>query len=204
MIRRRGILLAAAFLALPIMAEARPQACMIAADDAARMRCDIDLAVRLLDTADRLHGPAPSPVRLEIIDTTSPSGSAYVYAVFEEGGRTLLEARTVPEGANGAAACRLRTHVPDDTANQIAIAMTTLRASDLPAYGPREEVTLNPDGSRNVRLIIDSHDVITRLHDTEDMIQFSRHARAGDDVTHLNNLVIGVANRSSGWSCNAS
>jgi hypothetical protein len=68
-------------------------------------------------------------------------------------------------------------------------------------YGPREAVTVNPDGSRSIRLILDSHDIITRLGTGEGALTFSRIAVTEDDITLLNNLVIGVANFIGDWTC---
>jgi len=196
--------------ALPFAAAAQPASCSperLAGVNAetARLRCDIDRATDITNQAERLHGPAPV-TRVEIVDTQSPSGAAYLYMVFEQDNRTYLDARSVPMGPrNGIApACSLRTALPDDVDNRISLALSTVASRDLPAYGPREEVTLNPDGSRNVRLIVDSHDIITRIAAPDGPRYYSRHAGSADEITGLNNLVIGVANLSSGWICSAS
>lgn len=181
-----------------------PAACT-ALDDAGRLSCDVARAADILSASARLHGPLPDGARIEIVDTTSPSGAAYVYSVFDSGAYTMLEARTVPGAARSGVlpACSLRTWVTDDTANAISAAMTRIGNGEVPGYGPREEVTVNPDGSRSVRLIIDSHDIITRIQAAGEARHYSRHAGSEDDVARLNSLVIGVADLSSNWSCNA-
>lgn len=205
MMRVRGILAAIAASACGSFAAlAQPDSCAVMLDDAGRLQCDIDRAGEIREAAIRLHGPPPEGARIEIVDTTSPSGAAYVYTIFEAGGNTMLDARSIPDPArNGSPpVCSLRTSVADSTANAISAAVTKIGNGEVPGYGPREEVTINPDGSRSVRLILDSHDIITRIEDSGEARHFSRHAGSEDDVTHLNNLVIDVANRSSGWSCN--
>ncbi|MFN4025186.1 MAG: hypothetical protein ACK4MQ_10145 [Hyphomonas sp.] len=204
---RAGPILAAIAVSSGIVLAAwgQPASCSAALDDAGRLRCDVDRAGEILDAAARLHGPQPAGASVEIVDTTSPSGAAYVYSVFEAGAQTMLEARTVPSNArNGILpACTLRTWIADDTANAISAAVTRIGNGEMPGYGPREEVTINPDGSRSVRLILDSHDIITRIETAGETRHYSRHAGSEDDVARLNSLVIGVADLSSNWSCNA-
>lgn len=197
----------AAFVALvcwPAAAWPQPASCQRMLDDAERLRCDVDRAGKILDRAINLHGPQPAGSMIEIVDTTSPSGAAYVYTIFETGADTMLDARSIPDQARNGnpPACSLRTWVADDTANAMSAALMRIGNGELPGYGPREEVTVNPDGSRSVRLIIDSHDIITRIEAAGETKHFSRHAGSEDEITRLNNLVIDVANRSSGWSCN--
>lgn len=195
----------AAVAGCALAAWGQPASCSVALDDTGRLRCDVDRAGEILVAAAGLHGPLPEGAHVEIVDTTSPSGAAYVYSVFEAGAQTMLEARTVPSNArNGSLpACTLRTWIADSTANAISAAVTRIGNAELPGYGPREEVTINPDGSRSVRLIIDSHDIITRIETAGETHHFSRHAGSQDDVARLNSLVIGVADLSSNWSCNA-
>ncbi|MBI1254434.1 MAG: hypothetical protein GC196_08840 [Hyphomonas sp.] len=169
--------------------------------DTARMRCDLERASVIRDRAVSLYGARANSL-IEIIDTASPSGAAYVYDVLAEGPKLRLEARSVPEGSGPR--CRLLATLPDDTANALSLLLTQSAASDVPDYGPREDVTLNPDGSRNVRLVIKSHDIITRADTDNGPRNFSRHAGSDDPVSRLNNLVIGIANVSPGWVCNAS
>ena len=213
MIRAR--LLAAALLlaAQPALAFAEPASCqpesLAAADpedaEASRLRCDLDRANEISRKSEDLHGALPAS-GIEIVDTYSPSGSAYVYSVYEEQGWKFLEARSVPSpSANGrATVCRLGTTLPGEVVREMTGLIGNIEAAAPPAYGSREEVTLNPDGSRSVRLIFDSHDVITRIDLPSGEKHFSRHAGSADDITRLNNLVIGVANVSSAWSCDAS
>ena len=203
----RAICLVLTVCALPVTAAAEPASCKAQiTDDAGRMRCDIDRAAEIRNEASRLHGPVQGDPKVESVDTTSPSGAAYVYTLFDNGPRTRLEARSVPGEAKRGIfpACSLSTSLADDTANSVAAALTRISEKTLPAYGAREEVTINPDGSRSVRLIIDSHDIITTIRAGDRLSQFSRHAGSEDDITRLNNLVIGVANISSGWSCSVS
>jgi len=168
--------------------------------EAARLRCDIDRAARIRERANGIYGAA-APALIQIVDTASPSGAAYVYDVQADGKRLRLDARSVPDGRGPR--CRLSVNIPDDTANAMSILLTQAADPSVPDYGPREEVTVNPDGSRNVRLVINSHDIITRADTETGARNFSRHARSDDPVSRLNNLVIGVANVSSGWICNA-
>ncbi len=213
MIRARILAAALLLAAPPSLALAEPESCLPerlaspATDsaDTLRLRCDIDRAGEIARKAELLHGALPE-ARIEIVDTYSPSGSAYVYSVYEEHGWKFLEARSVPwAGGNGRpAACRMGTTLPGDVVSELTELLGSIDADAPAAYGPREESTLNPDGSRTVRLILDSHDVITRLDLPGGEKHFSRHARSEDEINRLNNLVIGVANLSSAWSCDAS
>lgn len=213
MIRARFLAAALLLTALPAFALAEPESCRpdafatpdLTQADAARLRCDLDRAAGISERSERLHGPAPE-ASIKIVDTFSPSGAAYVYFVHKEHGWNFLEARSVP-GANSssaAPACRLGTTLPGDVVEAMNGLLARLEQNPGPAYGPREEITVNPDGSRSVRIIFDSHDVVTRIDLPGGPKHFSRHARSGDDVTRLNELVIGVANVSSAWSCDAS
>ena len=172
-----------------------------AGPDTAKMRCDLERASVIRDRAVSIYGAHANSL-IEIIDTASPSGAAYVYDVLAEGPNLRLEARSVPEGRGPR--CRLLATLPDDTANALSLLLTQSAASDVPDYGPREDVTVNPDGSRNVRLVIDSHDIITRADTENGPRNFSRHAGSDDPVSRLNNLVIGIANVSPGWVCSTS
>ncbi|MFN3312867.1 MAG: hypothetical protein ACK46Q_05305 [Hyphomonas sp.] len=213
MIRARILAAALLFAAPPALALAEPASCLPenlatydpASPDAPRLRCDIDRASEISRKAELMHGALPT-ARIEIVDTYSPSGSAYVYSVYEEHGWKFLEARSVPwSGGNGRLpACRMGTTLPGDVVSELTSLLGSIDTDAPEAYGPREESTLNPDGSRTVRLILDSHDVITRIDLPGGEKHFSRHARSEDDINRLNNLVIGVANLSSAWSCDAS
>lgn len=207
----RAVLVGLCICAVPFAAAAQGAECnpalsnaAYAADaggDAAKMRCDLERASLIRDRAVSLYGARASSL-VEIIDTASPSGAAYVYDVLAEGPKLRLEARSVPAGRGPL--CRLQSTLPDDTANALGILLTQSASPDVPAYGAREDVTLNPDGSRTVRIVIDSHDIITRADTENGARNFSRHAGSDDPVSRLNNLVIGIANVSPGWVCNAS
>ncbi|PKP82932.1 MAG: hypothetical protein CVT79_02470 [Alphaproteobacteria bacterium HGW-Alphaproteobacteria-18] len=200
----RLVLIASALAALPLMAAAQASMCAPATNDQARLDCDIARASDISTQGERLFG-ASAEEWLRIVDTESSSGAAYVYYVIEEGPYLLLEARSVPGiGAAGKApACQLRTALPLDVADKIRETTASIAATPPEGYGPREAVTVNADGSRSIRLIVDSHDIITRLKTGDGILNFSRLAGTEDDITQLNNLVIGVANFSGDWSCDA-
>ena len=207
----RAVLVSLAACLAPLAAHAQMDGCNTAlsnaaysgpADpDAAKMNCDLLRASLIRDRATRYYGNEANSL-VQIIDTASPSGAAYVYDVMDQDGKLSLDARSVPDGKG--MRCRLRATLPDDTAKSLNALLSTAADPALPAYGPREEVTVNPDGSRNVRLVIDSHDVITRAETPMGTRQFSRHAGSDDPVNRLNNLVIGFANVSPAWDCKAS
>jgi hypothetical protein len=189
--------------ALPFTAAAQTVSCAPSTNDEARLECDMARASAIAAEGERLFGAAAEDW-LRIVDTESASGLAYVYYVIEEGPYQLLEARAIPGGSAGAApACRLRTALPLDVAEKVTLAAAGLTADPPGSYGARETVSINADGSRSIRLIVDSRDVITRLKAGDSVLNFSRLAAAEDDVTALNNLVIGVANFSGDWSCGA-
>lgn len=201
--RLRPVLAALTLAALPLMAAAQPLPCPPPLDDQARLACDVARAEAITSRGEALFG-APPQAWLRIVDTESASGAAYVYYVIEEAPYQMLEARTVPgAAATNAPACQLRTTLPLDIAGKVKDAAASISAAPPAAYGPREAVTMNPDGSRSIRLIIDSHDIITRINSGDRVLDFSRLAGAEDAVTQLNNLVIGVANFSGDWSCDA-
>lgn len=201
----RLVLAALTLVALPFAAAAQVDMCAPSTTDQARLDCDLARAASIAGDGERLFGPA-SEEWLRIVDTESASGLAYVYYVIEEGPYLLLEARSVPSRATQggrAPACRLRTALPLDVAEKVR--QTAARIAEAPpaGYGPREAAILNPDGSRSIRLIVDSRDMITRLRTGDRILNFSRLATAEDDINRLNNLVIGVANFSGDWSCDA-
>lgn len=207
----RSALAGLAAFAVPVTASAQAASCPSPVSkpadtgeltpDAAQMRCDIERAASLRARAAALYGPGFAS-RVEIIDTASPSGAAYVYDLVTEEDTFRLEARSVPQ-AEGPL-CRLTEWLAPDTAQAIRRLLTETSAETLPDYGPREEVTLNRDGSRSSRLVINSHDIFTRVATREGMRSFSRHAGSDDPVNRLNRFVIGIANLSSGWTCSAS
>ncbi len=169
--------------------------------DEGRMQCDIMRALMILQRAERLHGDIPV-TDLIVVDTTSPSGTAYAYAIEPQGNALVLDARSVPpSNGGGAPACTLRSILPLPLAQELNERLERIQATDLPVYGPREEVVINPDGSRSMRLVFDSHDVITRVPDGASNRYFSRHAGSGDEVDGLNALIIGYANQSGNWTC---
>lgn len=198
-----------AVIALPFAAGAETQGCsaslsnagLSASPDEAQMNCDLERATKIRERARRLYGIQFEP-QVEIIDTAAPSGAAYIYNVLNEGTHLRLDARSVPDGRGPR--CRLQAAISDDTANAIARLLVTAADAAVPDYGAREDVKINADGSRSVRLVIDSHDIITRARTPSGERSFSRHAGSDDPVTQLNNLVIGVANVSPDWVCSAS
>lgn len=198
----RPVFAACLLAALPFAAAAQPAACPPLVSDQARLDCDLLRAKTISADGERLFGPAAGEW-LTIVDTGSPSGLSYVYQVTEEKPYLLLEARAIPgaDSQSTTPACRLRTTLPLDTADAIRAATANLISNPPMGYGSREEVRLNPDGSRSIRLIVDSRDIVTRIQTGDAVFSFSRLASATDEVTHLNNLVIGVANFSSDWNC---
>lgn len=207
----RSALAGLALLALPLMAAAQTSTCETALlnaayspaanPDEARLSCDVDRAAGIRDRARQIYGLRFDSM-VEIIDTASPSGAAYVYNVLADGAKLTLDARSVPDGKGPR--CRLQVPLADDKANELTILLSRASDPSVPGYGPREDVTVNPDGSRSVRLVFDSHDIITRAETAAGVRSFSRHAGSDDPVSRLNNLVIGIANVSPGWVCNAS
>ena len=193
-----------ALAALPLAAAAQAAPCAPLTNDAERLACDAGRADVIVARGEQLFGAAPEDW-LRIVDTVSPSGASYVYSVSEDGPYLLLEARSVPrrDAGENAPACQLRTTLPLDVATKVKTAAAAIAAAPPSFYGPREAATVNPDGSRSIRLIVDSHDIITRLGNGEAALTFSRLAATEDDITELNNLVIGVANFSGDWTCGA-
>lgn len=190
--------------ALPFLAAAQTTPCAPSTNDQGRLDCDVSRASQIATNGEQLFGPAPD-AWVRIVDTVSPSGASYVYYVIEEGPYQLLEARSVPRAdANGnAPACQLRTALPLDVAEKVKSGAAALAENPPKAYGPREAVTHNPDGSRSIRLIVDSHEIITRITSADGSLDFSRLEAVEDAITNFNNLVIGVANFSGDWSCGA-
>jgi hypothetical protein len=178
------------------------------ADEAgkAQLACDVDRAAIYESRADAIFGPVTDPL-VSVVDTAiSPSGAVYVYAVSDVQGAMVLNARSVPadmEQPGNVPVCQLQTLMPDDAAAQVSIALLQAASPDLPGYAERMEVVVNPDGSHRSVLLLDSHDVVSRVQTASGTRNFSRHIRQSDDVAKLNELIIGVANVSSGWDCNA-
>lgn len=191
-----------ALAALPLAAAAQAAPCAPLTSDEERLACDAGRADAIVSRGEQLFGEAPEDW-LRIVDTVSLSGASYVYSVSEEKPYLFLEARSVPrrDAGGNAPACQLRTTLPLDVATKVKDAAAAIKAAPPALYGPREAMTVNPDGSRSIRLILDSHDIITRLGTGEGALTFSRLAVTQDDISRLNNLVIGVANFSSDWIC---
>ena len=216
MMRRLLLPLLASALALPALAQQElPESCkpkvagvaLALADEAdeAQLQCDVDRAAILADRAEAIFGPANEPL-VRIVDTASPSGAAYVYDVSDVRGTMILDARSVPAGADDrryVPVCQLRTLLPESVASQVSIALLETASPDVPGYAERMEVIVNPDGSRRSVLMLDTHDIITTVQTANGTRNFSRHARQSDTVAKLNELIIGVANVSDGWDCNA-
>nr|WP_321442222.1 hypothetical protein [uncultured Hyphomonas sp.] len=209
--------LIAACFAAPALAEPpMPESCkprvagvaLAVAEEAgkAQLACDVDRAAIYESRADAIFGPVTDPL-VSVVDTAiSPSGAVYVYAVSDVQGAMILNARSVPadmERPGNVPVCQLQTLMPDDAAAQVSIALLQAASPDLPGYAERMEVVVNPDGSHRSVLLLDSHDVVSRVQTANGTRDFSRHIRQSDDVAKLNELIIGVANVSSGWDCNA-
>jgi hypothetical protein len=206
------VLLSAGFASA---AEEPPESCRpkvaggalaLAADaEAAQLQCDVDRAEQLVNRSERLAAGSSRPV-IRIVDTASPSGAAYIYDVIGTGPSYWLSAHSVPGDEaerSKVPVCKLGTNLPEDVSARVAAVLATAGASGLPAYGPREDVSINPDGSRRVVLLLDTHDIITTINTPEGPRHFSRHARASDEIAQINQMVIGVANFSDAWICNA-
>lgn len=205
----RAGLVGLAITAAPVAAGAETQGCtaslsnaaLSTSPDAVQMNCDLERAAKIRERAGKIYG-VKLDSQIEIIDTASPSGAAYIYNVLNDGTHLRLDARSVPDGRGPR--CRLQAPIADDTANVLASLLVKAADAAVPDYGVREDVKINADGSRSVRLVIDSHDIITRAQTPSGERYFSRHAGSDDPVNQLNNLVIGVANVSPEWVCSAS
>ncbi len=197
----RGPLLGLATCLLPLAAAAQESGCTDTYTAEGLLRCDLVRADLIRARAETYYG-APQASLVEITDTASPSGSAYIYDVLAEGEVLHLKAGSVPDGRGPR--CRLETTLPEEVATRFRIMLEETANEALPGYGPREEVSLNPDGSRHVRIVFDSHDIVTRADTPDGPRQFSRHAGSDDPVSRLNNLVIGFANLSPAWNCKTS
>jgi hypothetical protein len=209
-------LLAACFAAPALADPPMPESCqprvagvaLAVADkaNAAQLKCDTDRAAIYEGRADAIFGASPNPL-ISLVDTAaSPSGAIYVYTVSDVQGAMILDARSVPadmDQAAGVPICHLRTLMPGEAAAQVSIGLLQAAAPDVPDYAERMEVVVNPDGSQRSVLLLDSHDVVSRVQTANGPRNFSRHIRQSDDVAKLNELIIGVANVSDGWDCNA-
>ena len=147
----------------------------------------------------------PRPV-VRVVDTASPSGTAYIYDVIGTLPNYWLEARNVPgddSERTRVPACTLGTNIPADVSQLISSELTSAASEALPEYGAREDIQVNPDGSKRVVLLLDTHDIITTVETEAGTRHFSRHARASDEIARLNQTIIGVANFSDSWVCDA-
>ena len=205
-------------LAAPALAETPvPESCKpriagvalaVAKDaDKAQLTCDVDRADIFEGRADAIFGDVVNPL-IRVVDlTVSPSGAVYVYSVSDVQGAMILDARSVPadlDKPDSVPVCHLHTLMPDDAASDVSIGLLKAASPNLPGYAERMEVVINPDGSRRSVLLLDSHDVVSRVQTANGERNFSRNIRQTDDVAKLNELIIGVANVSDGWDCNAS
>ena len=204
-------------LAAPALAETPvPESCKpriagvalaVAKDaDKAQLTCDVDRADIFEGRADAIFGDVVNPL-IRVVDlTVSPSGAVYVYSVSDVQGAMILDARSVPadlDKPDSVPVCHLHTLMPDDAASDVSIGLLKAASPSLPGYAERMEVVINPDGSRRSVLLLDSHDVVSRVQTANGERNFSRNIRQTDDVAKLNELIIGVANVSDGWDCNA-
>lgn len=204
-------------LATPALAEVPvPESCkpriagvaLAVAEEAneAQLACDMDRAAIFEGRADAIFGDVSNPL-VRVVDTAvSPSGAVYVYAVSDVQGTMVLDARSVPadmDQTDGVPVCHLHTLMPEEAASEVSIGLLKAASPDLPGYAERMEVVVNPDGSHRSVLLLDSHDVVSRVQTANGERDFSRHIRQSDDVAKLNELIIGVANVSDGWDCNA-
>lgn len=213
---RLGLLLLSALLFAGVASavEDPPESCrpkvagtaLALAGDAerAQMKCDIDRAAQLVARSDRRAATAPRPV-VRVVDTASPSGTAYIYDVIGALPNYWLEARNVPSEESERTrvpVCTLGTNIPADVSQLISHELKAAASQALPEYGAREDIQINPDGSKRVVLLLDTHDIITTVETEAGTRHFSRHARASDEIARLNQTIIGVANFSDSWVCN--
>ena len=202
---------APAFAEIPMPESCEPRIAGVAlatASDAgeAQLACDVDRAAIYEGRANTIFGSAIN-LLVSVVDlAVSPSGAVYVYAVSEVQGAMILDARSVPadmDQPGSVPVCHLHTLIPDEAAAEISLGLLKAASPDLPGYAERMEVVVNPDGSHRSVLMLDSHDVVSRVQTASGERDFSRHIRQTDDVAKLNELIIGVANVSSGWDCKA-
>jgi len=178
-------------------------AAYMAPEEAAQadLQCDIDRADILVARARTIFDADPAPL-LRIVDTAAPSGASYIYDVVDWSGTMMLDARTVPvEDEVRIPMCRVQTQLPANVASKVALSLLTASDANHPAYGAREKMVINDDGSRSFELLLTSHDIVTSIETTSGLRHFSRHAEATDPIAELNRSVIGVANFSDDWVC---
>jgi len=168
---------------------------------AAALKCDIINAQSLVLKADELYNANNDPM-LRVIDTSSPSGYAYIYDVMPISSGLQMDVRIVSEDDTPAPVCRLRKTLAQFDADAISNAVSTLAVGTEPFYAPREKVFNNIDGSHRVELLLDAKDVLTSLSIDGTTRHYSRHDQSNDRVTALNDRITEIANRSDGWVCN--
>ncbi len=202
---------APALAEIPVPESCEPRVAGVAlstASDAgtAQLACHVDRAAIYEGRANTIFGPAVNPL-VSVVDlAVSPSGAVYVYAVSDVQGAMILDARSVPadmDQPGNVPVCHLHTLMPDEAAAEVSLGLLKAASPDLPGYAERMEVVVNPDGSHRSVLLLESHDVVSRVQTANGERDFSRHIRQTDDVAKLNELIIGVANVSDGWECNA-
>lgn len=202
---------APALAEVPVPDSCQPRIAGVAlavADEAgeAQPTCDVDRAAIFQSRANAIFGPVSNPL-VQVVDlAVSLSGAVYVYAVSDVQGAMILDARSVPadmDDPDNVPVCHLHTLMPDEAASEVSLGLLKAASPDLPGYAERMEVVVNPDGSHRSVLLLDSHDVVSRVQTANGTRDFSRHIRQSDDVAKLNELIIGVANVSDGWDCNA-
>ncbi len=168
----------------------------------AQLQCDLDKAAQIADESERLFNIYFRPA-IRIVDTATPSGAAYVYDIVDSNDQLTLDVRRVPITPDArVGSCRLRTTLDDTVGQNIAAYTGKIMAARPAAYGKREEVIINADGSRQVKLLLDAQDIVTTIETDSGEFAYSRHTRSTGPVNDLNELIIGVANASNGWQCN--
>lgn len=173
--------------------------------DAAALQCDIEEAKALVDAADVIYNVSHDPL-LRVVDTSSPSGVAYVYDILQLTNGLELVVRTVSDenSATRLPACQLRTRLDTFSADKLNTALFELSLTDVPQYARREQTFKNIDGSNRVVLLYDAKDIVTTVSMDGNTRHYSRHDKSDDAVTKVNERIIAIADRSSGWVCNAS
>lgn len=206
------LVLTASILACGTMAaQEEPESCKPKVDgsalaladdmDQAQLQCDLDTAAQIAIESERLFDTFFQPA-IRIVDTETPSGAAYVYDIVDTQGRLTLDVRRVPiKQKASVGSCRLRTTLDDMTGQNIAAQTGKIMAALPAAYGKREEVIINADGSRQVKLLLNTQDIITTIETDSGDFSYSRHSGSSGPVHDLNQLIIGIANASNGWQC---
>jgi hypothetical protein len=169
---------------------------------AARLTCDLDRAAEITLRNEAQQGPLPAATP-SIVHILAPARPARVCTVYEQHGRNFAQARSVPlnEAAGWTPSGRLEPALPGDVTEAVQQLSREIETGAPAAYGARKEAARNRDGSHALRLVFDSHDIVTPLGPKGGGTFFSRHARSDDAASRLNQLIIDVASISSAWSC---